>query len=178
MWVVLALTGCVSEDQQLLNTWRGVYELQGHTETVETCEGDSADIPIEPAFFELDALAGPEAHLVELRACEDPEECSRTWFLNGITSVANNKAMTAGMGEWLFTLTGGTNGTACHANYVFMEFARSGAEADEIEVLVTSHSGLNSDVRTEEECIEFLDVVAADTEACDVQRTMIGRRVE
>ena len=57
----LWLGGCaLPEDQQLLNTWTGVYEVERVTNNEEGCEAEGPEVALEPAFFEMYALGGDD----------------------------------------------------------------------------------------------------------------------
>ena len=178
-WAALLLLGCTTETQKMLDSWYGVYLLETHTEATEGCDNEQLDIPKEPEFFELEAVEGEEANLLELRVCpnKDPRDCANNWFLNGITDVANATRITTEWGDYIFTVAA-ADGITCYANYTTMDITRAGEAADDIEIVLKNHSGFDENVRTEDECLDFLDLVAKDEDACDVQRTMKATRVE
>ena len=178
LFIALCIGGCaLPEDQQLLNTWTGVYEVERVTYNEEGCDAEGPEIALEPALFELYALGGDEVDLVQLRECSSKKQCNRESFASIEADVATAQRISGEWHEYIYLYATAGQGM-CSVYTLQMEITRDGKSSDTLRVELRNRVGQDMTAESETRCFELIDFVAQDEEACSAFKVMDGRRVD
>ena len=172
----LILTGCLTEHQQLLKTWHGVYEVQRTTQNIESCDVEGETIANEVDWMEIVTEAGPEADLVDLRRCDSKTDCERIGFVTFVAPLATQKVLDGGIADVFFTSLG-SEGGLCQVQYDAVTILRPNDKSRDLRVEIRSSTATDVIAATEEVCNELLQIMVEDPDGCDAYKVFEGRRV-
>lgn len=167
------LGGCLSDHERLLYGWEGVYAIDAYRADLDGCDAPLEATPDGP-FVQLVTEAGTQADLVDLRWCEDADECERVGFLTFVAPVATSTRLEGARDELYFTA--GLDAGVCQVVHEAVVVSRSGPDAPEIAVEIRSGSASDQDLPSEDACFELLSALASDPEGCQAFRAFEARR--
>lgn len=170
---LLTLVGCGPTDP-VLASWEGVYALDRATQNSEACDVEGEEIDPGFAFFEIVTEPGIDADLVDLRSCQDPDDCSRVGFSTFLAFEVSKGEMIGSRDEVFYSQVGDDAGL-CQALHEELTLVREGKS-----LRIDIESGVATDViaESEEICWNLVERIAEDPEGCDAYRVYEARKAD